>query len=58
MNPSNSQNPQAIGITLLRVSLGLMWIAHALLKLFVFTLAGTAQFLEVAQLVKTTNPDI
>lgn len=33
-----------IGIALLRVSLGVMWIAHALLKLFVFTLPGTAQF--------------
>ena len=32
------------GITLLRVSLGVMWIAHALLKWFVFTLPGTAQF--------------
>ena len=32
------------GITLLRVSLGVMLIAHALLKLFVFTLPGTAQF--------------
>jgi len=29
---------------LLRVSLGVMWIAHALLKLLVFTLPGTAQF--------------
>lgn len=46
MNPSNPQNPQAIGVTLLRVSLGVMWIAHALLKLFVFTLDGTAQFFE------------
>ena len=34
----------AWGIALLRVSLGVMWIAHALLKLFVFTLPGTAQF--------------
>ena len=34
----------AYGTTLLRVSLGTMWIAHALLKLFVFTLPGTAQF--------------
>jgi putative oxidoreductase len=34
------------GIALLRVSLGVMWIAHALLKLFVFTLPGTAQFFE------------
>lgn len=32
------------GVTLMRVSLGIMWIAHALLKLFVFTLPGTAQF--------------
>ena len=29
---------------LLRVSLGIMFIAHALLKYFVFTLPGTAQF--------------
>lgn len=34
----------AYGITLLRVSLGLMWLAHALLKLLVFTLPGTAQY--------------
>lgn len=39
--PSSSA---AWGIALLRVSLGVMWIAHALLKLFVFTLPGTAQF--------------
>ena len=32
------------GVTLLRTSLGIMWIAHALLKWFVFTLPGTAQF--------------
>ena len=32
------------GMTLLRVSLGVMWIAHALLKLLVFTLPGTAQY--------------
>lgn len=36
----------AYGITLLRVSLGLMWVAHALLKPLVFTMAGTAQFLD------------
>jgi putative oxidoreductase len=30
----------------LRLSLGLMFIAHALLKLFVFTLPGTAQFFQ------------
>jgi putative oxidoreductase len=34
------------GITTLRVSLGVMWIAHAVLKLMVFTLAGTALFFE------------
>lgn len=34
------------GITLLRVSLGVMWIAHALLKYFVFTLPGTAGFFQ------------
>ena len=38
--PSSTQ----LGITVLRVSLGTMWVAHALLKLLVFTLAGTAQF--------------
>ncbi|MBX3605606.1 MAG: DoxX family protein [Piscinibacter sp.] len=38
--------PTDVGITLLRVSLGVMWIAHALLKLFVFTLPGTARFFE------------
>ncbi|MEO6566913.1 MAG: DoxX family protein [Casimicrobiaceae bacterium] len=32
------------GVLLLRVSLGVMWIAHALLKWLVFTLPGTAQF--------------
>lgn len=32
--------------TLLRVSLGIMFIAHALLKYTVFTLPGTAQFFQ------------
>lgn len=36
--------PAELGATLLRVALGSMWIAHALLKLLVFTLPGTAQF--------------
>ncbi|MDD2926626.1 DoxX family protein [Rhodoferax sp.] len=31
---------------MLRVSLGVMWIAHALLKWLVFTLPGTAHFFE------------
>lgn len=34
------------GPTLLRASLGVMWIAYAMLKLFVFTLAGTAQYFD------------
>jgi putative oxidoreductase len=43
MDPSTPASTQ-LGITVLRVSLGVMWIAHALLKLLVFTLAGTAQY--------------
>ena len=43
MNPSASSSTQ-LGITVLRVSLGAMWISHALLKLLVFTLPGTAQY--------------
>lgn len=49
MNPQPSAaepSSTAWGITLLRFSLGSMWIAHALLKLFVFTLAGTAKFFD------------
>ncbi len=37
-------NGAGYGTTLLRVSLGVMWIAHAMLKWLVFTLPGTAQF--------------
>ena len=36
----------AWGLALLRVSLGVMWLAHALLKLLVFTLPGTAKFFD------------
>ncbi len=43
MNPNPSQSAMQ-GAALLRVALGLMWISHALLKLLVFTLPGTAQF--------------
>jgi len=42
----NASFSQQLGIALLRVSLGTMWIAHALLKLLVFTLPGTAQFFD------------
>jgi putative oxidoreductase len=41
-----SQASSAYGVTVLRISLGLMWTAHALLKPLVFTMAGTAQFLD------------
>lgn len=43
---SNMSSAADYGITVLRVSLGIMWVAHALLKLFVFTLPGTAQFFQ------------
>lgn len=36
----------AHGAALLRLSLGVMWVAHALLKLFVFTLPGTAAYFD------------
>lgn len=44
MTPSNHTAAADYGAMLLRVALGTMWIAHALLKLLVFTLPGTAQF--------------
>jgi putative oxidoreductase len=37
-------NTTDYGALVLRLALGTMYIAHALLKLFVFTLAGTAAF--------------
>ena len=43
---SSTFAPARLGITLLRVSLGVMWISHALLKLVVYSLPGTAQFFE------------
>jgi putative oxidoreductase len=36
----------ATGVMLLRLGLGAMWIAHALLKWFVFTIPGFAGWLE------------
>ena len=42
MNQSNTN----IAALLLRVTMGVMLIAHGLLKVMVFTLAGTAQFFE------------
>jgi putative oxidoreductase len=46
MKYAETNNPVKYGAALLRISLGGMWIAHALLKLLVFTLPGTAQFFE------------
>jgi putative oxidoreductase len=43
---SSTTPSTASGLLLLRLSLGTMWIAHALLKLLVFTLPGTAQFFQ------------
>lgn len=42
----NDYNPRSVALAalLLRLGLGTMFIAHALLKYFVFTLPGTAQF--------------
>ena len=41
------KTPAVIGDTLLRVALGIMFIAHSvLLKYFTFTLAGTAQYFD------------
>ncbi len=39
------QNLSPYAATLLRISLGSMWISHALLKLLVFTIAGFEGFL-------------
>jgi putative oxidoreductase len=46
MKPTVTPTAAHYGATLLRISLGAMWIAHALLKLMVFTLPGTARFFE------------
>jgi putative oxidoreductase len=44
MDPKNTIDAPAYGVALLRISLGVMWVAHALLKLLVFTLPGTAAY--------------
>ena len=48
MNPQNiNMNTAPYGAFALRVSLGIMFVAHGLLlKYFTFTLGGTAQFFE------------
>ncbi|HDR9055349.1 TPA: DoxX family protein [Burkholderia vietnamiensis] len=40
----NSTRLQDLGATLLRVALGVLYLAHVAQKVFVFTLPGTAQF--------------
>ena len=42
----NDLNQAAVAALVLRVALGVMFVAHALLKLFVFTLPGTAAFFD------------
>jgi putative oxidoreductase len=42
----DARTQTAYAALLLRVSLGVMFVAHAGLKLFVFTLPGTVQFFE------------
>jgi putative oxidoreductase len=47
MNTAVLKTPALVGDTLLRVALGIMFIAHSvLLKYFTFTLAGTAQYFD------------
>lgn len=46
MKQTSINSGAGYGALLLRTSLGVMWIAHALLKLLVFTLPGTAQFFD------------
>ena len=47
MNTAVIKTPALVGDALLRVALGIMFIAHSVvLKYFVFTLAGTAQYFD------------
>lgn len=50
MSTTIQSQSQQLGLTLLRFSLGVMWLSHALLKWFVFTLPGTARFFETVGL--------
>jgi putative oxidoreductase len=45
MKATTHERLAASGALLLRLALGTMFIAHALLKYYVFTLPGTAQFM-------------
>lgn len=46
MNPNRETTLQSYGALLLRLALGVMLLAHGLLKVLVFTLPGTVQFFE------------
>jgi putative oxidoreductase len=46
MTSTPKRTTESFGLLTLRASLGIMWIAHALLKLLVFTLPGTAKFFD------------
>ena len=46
MELSRTRSPADLGAALLRIALGVMYLSHAGLKIFVFTLPGTAQFFE------------
>jgi putative oxidoreductase len=41
---ASTSSSTAAALLLLRIALAVMWLAHALLKPFVYTFAGTAQF--------------
>ena len=43
---SSTASSTAWGLALLRLALGTMWIAHALLKPLVFSFAGTAKYFD------------
>ncbi|MBP0591373.1 DoxX family protein [Paraburkholderia sp. LEh10] len=45
MNPTSS-NKAELAATILRVALGVLYLAHSLQKILVFTLPGAAQFFE------------
>src|ERR1700739_3774330 len=45
MNPTVDSKPE-LAATILRVALAVLYLAHSLQKIFVFTLPGTAQFFQ------------
>jgi putative oxidoreductase len=44
IGPAMTRPAPQIGLSMLRIALGVMWLAHAGLKYFVFTLPGTAAY--------------